>query len=320
MTLPDEFDVSYFPHQVPNNANVPSTAIELYNNPKIGLREFLWMMRNCRRIYTSSYHGSIFGLIFGRPVCNPLQSQFKTKELCNLLGISSGKNGEMKYDSNILWEIVRSERERSVKFFKDSFPFKVKRMACFAKCKLTRDLSASGGFCGTLAIHVLKTGGVVYGAAYIDNFRHVRTIKVGNVSDYFKLLAKSKYSFCQNCDFNEVKSDLESGKKVLFIGCPCQIKSLMGFLPRKFDNLTTVDLFCHGYSEPRVLEEFIVKIENEQNSKVVSLDMRKNHKHICSVKFMDDTEMEYDNVHSKFINKENLMTMCRECNMHYSNN
>jgi coenzyme F420-reducing hydrogenase beta subunit len=117
-----------------------------------------------------------------------------------------------------------------------------------------------------------------------------------------------------------VKSDLESGKKVLFIGCPCQIRRLKEFLNKDYENLLLVDLFCYGYSEPKVLENFVDEVEKESGSQVVSLDMRKNHKYICSVKFMDGSGREYNNVFSKFINKENLMPMCKECNMHKGSN
>ena len=85
----------------------------------------------------------------------------------------------------------------------------------------------------------------------------MKTIRVDNISDYFKLVSKSKYSFCQDCDFNLVKRDLEVGKKVLFTGCPCQVKSLKTFLGKDYKTLTTVDLLCHGYAKPEVLENFI---------------------------------------------------------------
>jgi coenzyme F420-reducing hydrogenase beta subunit len=197
---------------------------------------------------------------------------------------------------------------------------KQERYAVYSKNPTTRALSSSGGFVGTLAEKTLNAEGVVYGAAYVDGFKHVKTIRVDNISDYFKLVAKSKYSYCQDCDFNSVKKDLEEGKKVLFTGCPCQVKRLKEFLKTEYDNLTTLDLFCYGYSEPRILENFISEVENDTNSEVVSLDMRKNHKHLCQVTFKNGVSKEYDNVFEKFVCKGNLMQMCRECDMHKGNN
>ena len=93
--------------------------------------------------------------------------------------------------------------------------------ACYAKDKEIRDKSASGGMSALLAKHIIDNNGIVYGATYADDFKSVKTICVSNMQDYYVKLSKSKYSQCEMPDLNEVKLQLESGKEVLFTGCPC---------------------------------------------------------------------------------------------------
>lgn len=268
MELPDGFTVSYFPHKNEWNSSlkVPDNAIELYDNPNIGIREFLWMMSNCDMLYTNAFHGTVFGILFGKKIVNDRCSMNKTKCVLDEFQAHVDENHVISYDIDTVRKAIVKQRERSRHFLECAFSnkdlaFREKRFACYANNVTLRSLSTSGGFCGISASHILRENGIVYGAAYIDGFRHVKTVRVDNISDYFKLISKSKYSFCQDCDFNLVKNDLESGKKVLFTGCPCQIKHMKQFLGKDYDNLITVDLLCHGYSEPKCLEQFIDGIE-----------------------------------------------------------
>ena len=60
MDLDDDFDIQYNPH----SKSKPGLGIELYMNPKVGPAEFLWMILNCRRFITNSFHGVCFSIIF----------------------------------------------------------------------------------------------------------------------------------------------------------------------------------------------------------------------------------------------------------------
>ena len=56
------------------------------------------------------------------------------------------------------------------------------------------------------------------------------------------------------------------------------MKNLKKSLGRDYENLVCVDLMCNGYSRPEILRNFIDEQENLEQSKVVSLDMRPEHK------------------------------------------
>ena len=116
---------------------------------------------------------------------------------------------------------------------------------------------ASGGIATLLGKIVVEEGGVVYGCdgSDIRNVHHARKDTVELLED----LKGSKYvqSFIGDV-FRQVKEDLKTGIEVLFIGTPCQIAGLYGFLRgRNFTNLVTVDLVCHGVPSQKMLNDNI---------------------------------------------------------------
>lgn len=48
--------------------------------------------------------------------------------------------------------------------------------------------------------------------------------------------------------------------------------------------------------------------------------MRKNHRCITAVAFDNGIQKKYNNVFSVFIHNDNMVSMCKECNMHMGNN
>lgn len=125
--------------------------------------------------------------------------------------------------------------------------------------------STSGGAFPLLAEYVLERDGVVSGVAYNSGFS-VQHIAVSDWKE-ISLLRGTKYvqSKIGTC-LLEVKKELLSGRTVLFSGTPCQCAGLKSFLGRKYDNLITVDMICHGIPSSKVWQAYIdyrSKIENE---------------------------------------------------------
>lgn len=85
--------------------------------------------------------------------------------------------------------------------------------------------SSSGGIFYELAEKTIQEGGVVYGAAFDEKFslNHRRVDRIKDI----KPLMGSKYvqSNAFTC-FDYVLKDIEWGKKVLFVGTPCQVAAL----------------------------------------------------------------------------------------------
>lgn len=116
---------------------------------------------------------------------------------------------------------------------------------------------ASGGIATELSRYVIDNGGVVYGCTGKD-IRYVHHIRVDCKED-LQFLKGSKYvqSFIGET-YKAVKNDLQTEKLVLFVGTPCQVAGLQGFLRQKdYPNLITADLVCHGVPSQKMLNDNI---------------------------------------------------------------
>ncbi len=134
--------------------------------------------------------------------------------------------------------------------------------------KKIRRESQSGGAFALLAEKILANGGVVYGAAVLDD------ISVGylRVTDSEKLgkLKTSKYVQADNRKtYESVLSDLKEGKEVLYSGTPCYVAGLYRYLNIKkceLGKLCTIDLVCHGVPSPKLYSEYI-ELESKKAGK-----------------------------------------------------
>ena len=133
--------------------------------------------------------------------------------------------------------------------------------------------SASGGAFVAIAHGMLSQGGVVFGAAYLDDW------KVGHISvetgTGLRKLQGSKYvqSDTQKT-FAEIKMLLDEGKMILFCGTPCQIGGLRAFLRKDYDNLLTIDLICHGVASPILFQKYIEWLGIKTNGKILYYNFR----------------------------------------------
>lgn len=132
----------------------------------------------------------------------------------------------------------------------------LKTYAAINKNEDIRLASSSGGIFTILAEETLKQGGVVFGAAFNKKWE-VEHIYVENTTELEKLRG-SKYvqSNIGNC-YKEAEQLLKKGRKVLFSGTPCQIAALKLFLNKDYENLTTIDVVCHGTPSPKVWETYL---------------------------------------------------------------
>lgn len=131
-----------------------------------------------------------------------------------------------------------------------------------------RIASSSGGLFSLIA----SKFDVVYGVAMtVDCYSaEFRRIDDGNITP----LRGSKYFQAKVVDaFKQVKKDLNDGKRVLFTGTGCQINGLKCFLQKEFDNLTTVDVVCHGVPSPKLWKKY-AEHQEAKYGKLESIDFR----------------------------------------------
>lgn len=116
--------------------------------------------------------------------------------------------------------------------------------------------STSGGVFSLLCQWVLDHGGIVFGAAYADDFSVAHGC-VEKASDLSKLRTAKYAQSAIGDSYRRAKTILEQGRYVLFSGTPCQIGGLRTFLGKDYGRLLTVDLICHGVPSPAVWEHYI---------------------------------------------------------------
>ena len=119
--------------------------------------------------------------------------------------------------------------------------------------------SSSGGIFSVLAEYILKKGGYVCGAAFDKNWTVQHKI-ISNKSGLYDLQTSKYVQSDTNSVFTEIKKLLDQKKVVLFTGTPCQVAGLYAFLKKDYDNLVTVDIFCHGAPSPGVFQRYLKEL------------------------------------------------------------
>lgn len=137
----------------------------------------------------------------------------------------------------------------------------------------------SGGMFLTLAKKIIDANGVVFGAKYDSDFSV--ELAFGQTIDECKAFRKSKYVFSDTKEtYKQAEAFLKEGRQVMFSGTPCQISGLYSFLGKKYDNLITVDIVCHGFNAPILLKSFLEMLEKQYGGKTEFLDFRSKVKNV----------------------------------------
>lgn len=138
----------------------------------------------------------------------------------------------------------------------------------------TQENSSSGGVFSLIAEKILSEGGVVFGAAFTEDFKAVEHIAIEN-KEQLPMLMGSKYLQSRIGDaYVKTKQYLDSGRQVLFSGTPCQIGGLYAYLGKDYENLITQDIICHGVPSPKVWGKYIEYREAKVSSKTNKMFFR----------------------------------------------
>ena len=122
--------------------------------------------------------------------------------------------------------------------------------------KSVRAISSSGGVFGAIAKKILEDGGLVFGAAFDDDWTVCITF-VDNVRELHKLQGAKYVQARVGNSYLKCESFLKKGRTVLFSGTPCQISGLKHYLRDEYDNLITCEVVCHGTPSPQVWKNFL---------------------------------------------------------------
>ena len=140
---------------------------------------------------------------------------------------------------------------------KEHFQNEPKSYAAYNKDENVRFNSSSGGIFSLLADFILEKNGVIFGAAFDEEFK-VKHISIESKDELYKLRTSKYLQSYIGDSYIKCKKLLLDGRYVLFTGTPCQVNGLYEFLGKNnhFEKLYTHDIICHGVPSPKVWEKY----------------------------------------------------------------
>lgn len=139
---------------------------------------------------------------------------------------------------------------------------KPKVYAAYNKDNTIRLDSTSGGIHSVLAQVIYQQKGYVGGAIYNED--HTVSHIVSNDDSMLDKIRSSKYlQSSMEKQYKKVKNLLESGERVFYCGCPCQVQALYKFLKKDYENLVTADFICRGVNSPKVFLSYMKMLEQQ---------------------------------------------------------
>ena len=149
----------------------------------------------------------------------------------------------------------------------------VTAFAAYAKDGVLRTQSSSGGVFSVLALWVLQQGGVVFGAAMVQDLS-VGHICVESAGELYRLRGSKYVQSTTGETFRAAKAYLDAGRMVLYSGVACQIAGLKGYLQRDYETLYTLDVLCHGVPSPAVWARYVQHLQSVHGSDVCNVNFR----------------------------------------------
>ncbi len=189
-----------------------------------------------------------------------------------------------------------------------------------------RMVSSSGGIFTLLAEQIINDGGVVFGARFDEEWEVVHDYVDGSASIDSPLSALSVFrgaKYSQSIigeSYKQTRDFLENDKKVLFSGTGCQIAGLKLFLRKEYENLTTVEIACHGVPSPLVWREYIKMVSNGQQLRNINFRDKRNGWNGYGLSFIgiDGKEIMYERASQNeflqlFLNDLCMRPSCSNC-------
>jgi coenzyme F420-reducing hydrogenase beta subunit len=151
--------------------------------------------------------------------------------------------------------------------------FKQKAYAAYSKDKEIRLRGSSGGMFETFSRVLLKQEFSIYGAAFTKDL-NLKCVQA-NSEETLRPLLKSKYLQSDMHEkFDEIQRLLLDGKNIMFTSAPCQIVALKNHLGKPYQNLITIDFFCHGAPSQRFFSECLAYDEIKRGINIDSYIFR----------------------------------------------
>lgn len=170
-------------------------------------------------------------------------------------------------ETNLCTGCGACERTCHMKLSNERLPLKT--YATFTSDVMIREQSSSGGLFSIIALSVIRSGGVVFGARFNDDWQVVIDY-VDKENDLHKLRGSKYVQAMIGDSYIKTKEFLRKGIPVLFSGTPCQIAGLRQFLHHDYDTLTLVEVVCHGVPSNGVWQAYLDDATKYANKRKIS--------------------------------------------------
>ncbi len=143
--------------------------------------------------------------------------------------------------------------------------------AAWSVDKSVRLASTSGGLFYELARTVLIRGGYVAGCVYDSDFKGAHHTVIHSMEELPPLMVSKYVESDTDGVYPTVRSLLEDGEEVLFVGSACQCAGLYAYLNKDYEKLTVVDFLCRGANSPKAHRKYIEYLEAAYGAKIKNL-------------------------------------------------
>lgn len=261
-----------------------------------GPGEFIWLFAHADFVVTNSFHGTAFSLIhqkdFYSVIPRGMTNAARIESVLKLVGAENRlvrAEAVIRFDksSGVAWSVISrnldAARADSVDFLQRAVNGPDRKVepklpiGCYAVWNAddaVRAASTSGGLFRILAERTIARGGIVYGAAFSDDFHRVAHQSAETIEALDHLM-KSKYVWSDpTAAYKQALEQLKSGREVLFTGTPCQIAAIKSLAKGIDEKLITMDIVCHGTPRSEIFESYVKVLEARFGGKITKYEFR----------------------------------------------
>ena len=277
---------------------------------------------NAECVYTTTFHGTIFSLMFAKRFCalsrlpkvanlleqletydHELNLDFSYDDFCAVLNkfadrsvIGDGLNRLKSTSEDILWKAIEEIENNGYTPIGNHYESRCKYLYGYTKQDDIRRKSSSGGLFYELSQVILEDGGVVFGACYDKEMHQV--VHKSTEETSIENMLKSKYVESKLGDtYKKIETYLKDGKKVLFCGTPCQAAGLYNLKEKKWsrykNQLFILDFLCEGVPSYKIFQEYIKDSENKSEKEIETIEFRSKsygwNVHCMKIQYKDGT-------------------------------
>lgn len=130
-----------------------------------------------------------------------------------------------------------------------------------------RDVSSSGGVFSVLSKKILEKNGIVYGAAFDDEYA-IEHKKITSETELEQFQGSKYVQSNIGGIYSDIQEELKAGKLVYFSGTPCQVNGLKAFLGMDYQNLICQDIVCHGVPSKKIWQQYLKQFKLQKNARI----------------------------------------------------